>query len=103
SIRAGERALLPAVRRAPLDNLIVADGFSCREQIAQATTRRAIHLAEVLRLAIRQARGAPAVEPEREAALLAGRVRRQALGTAAGLGIAAAGALAAARALRRAP
>ncbi len=103
SIRAGERALLPAVRRAPLDTLIVADGFSCREQIAQATTRRAIHLAEVLRLAIRQARGAPAVEPEREAALLAGRVRRQALGTAAGLGIAAAGALAAARALRRSP
>jgi Fe-S oxidoreductase len=45
----GERALLPAVRRVPDDTIIVADGFSCREQIAQLTGRRAIHLAEVLR------------------------------------------------------
>jgi Fe-S oxidoreductase len=47
----GERVLLPAVRAASPDTLIVADGFSCREQIAQATGRRAIHLAEVLQLA----------------------------------------------------
>ena len=33
----GERVLLPAVRAALPDTLIVADGFSCREQIAQAT------------------------------------------------------------------
>jgi len=44
----GERALLPAVRRAPLETLIVADGFSCREQISQATGRQALHLAQVL-------------------------------------------------------
>ena len=49
SMDVGELALLPAVRRAPDDTIIVADGFSCREQIAQATGRRALHLAELLR------------------------------------------------------
>ena len=44
----GERVLLPAVRRAEQDTLIITDGFSCREQIAQGTSRRAVHLAEVL-------------------------------------------------------
>jgi FAD/FMN-containing dehydrogenase/Fe-S oxidoreductase len=48
----GERILLPAVRRTQQDTLIVSDGFSCREQILQATGRRAIHLAEVMRLAL---------------------------------------------------
>ena len=43
-----ERALLPAVRAADANTLIVTDGFSCREQIAQNTARRAVHLAEVL-------------------------------------------------------
>jgi FAD/FMN-containing dehydrogenase/Fe-S oxidoreductase len=47
----GERVLFPAVRRAAPDALIVADGFSCREQIRQGTGRRAMHLAEVLALA----------------------------------------------------
>jgi Fe-S oxidoreductase len=47
----GERVLLPAVRAAAADTLIVADGFSCREQIRQATGRRAMHLAEVIALA----------------------------------------------------
>src|SRR5262249_50760205 len=41
SMAVGERALLPAVRRAAADTLIIADGFSCREQIAQATGRHA--------------------------------------------------------------
>ena len=44
----GERVLLPAVRTADDDTLIVTDGFSCREQIAQGTGRRAVHVAEVL-------------------------------------------------------
>ena len=48
SMKAGERVLLPAVRDAARDTLIIADGFSCREQIAQATDRRALHLAQVL-------------------------------------------------------
>jgi FAD/FMN-containing dehydrogenase/Fe-S oxidoreductase len=51
SMKVGELVLLPAVRRAGADTLIVADGFSCREQIAQATGRRAVHLAEALQLA----------------------------------------------------
>ena len=35
------------------DTVIVADGFSCQEQISQLTGRRAIHLAEALRMALR--------------------------------------------------
>jgi Fe-S oxidoreductase len=41
SVACGERALLPAVRAAAEDTLIVADGFSCREQISQQTQREA--------------------------------------------------------------
>src|SRR5216683_678166 len=48
----GERVLLPAVRSAAQDTLIVSDGFSCREQIYQATGRRAVHLAEAMRIAL---------------------------------------------------
>jgi Fe-S oxidoreductase len=52
SIAVGELELLPAVRRAPTDALIIADGFSCREQIAQCTDRHALHLAEVIQMAL---------------------------------------------------
>ncbi len=45
---------LPAVRNTPADALIVSDGFSCREQILQATGRQAIHLAEALQLGLRR-------------------------------------------------
>jgi len=48
----GERVLLPAVRQADPEVLIVTDGFSCREQILQATGRRAIHFAEAMQLAL---------------------------------------------------
>jgi hypothetical protein len=44
----GERVLLPAVRAADHDTVVVTDGFSCREQIAQGTSRKALHVAEVL-------------------------------------------------------
>ena len=50
----GERVLLPAVRLTGSDTLIVSDGFSCGEQILQSTGRRAIHLAEVVQLALRR-------------------------------------------------
>ncbi|MDQ2817480.1 MAG: FAD-binding oxidoreductase [Candidatus Eremiobacteraeota bacterium] len=56
SMLAAERVLLPAVRSAPADTLIINDGFSCREQIAQATGRHALHLAEVIKLAIDRGR-----------------------------------------------
>jgi Fe-S oxidoreductase len=47
----GERVLLPAVRSARPETIIVADGFSCREQIRQSTGRTAMHLADLLRSA----------------------------------------------------
>ncbi len=50
----GERVLLPTIRRQPSETLIVADGFSCREQIRQCTGRDALHLAEVLSMAMKQ-------------------------------------------------
>jgi FAD/FMN-containing dehydrogenase/Fe-S oxidoreductase len=53
SQRVGERVLLPAVRRARSDQLVVTDGFSCREQIEQATGRTPVHLAELLQRALR--------------------------------------------------
>lgn len=52
SVAAGERVLLPAVRSAAGDTLIVTDGFSCREQVYQQTGRPAWHLAEVLQLGL---------------------------------------------------
>jgi Fe-S oxidoreductase len=42
------RVLMPAVEEANSETLIVTDGFSCREQIAQLGDRKAMHLAEVL-------------------------------------------------------
>jgi len=44
----GERVLLPAVRAASSDTIVIADGFSCREQIEQGTGRHPVHLADVL-------------------------------------------------------
>lgn len=52
SIACGERVLLPAVRKSAHDTLIIADGFSCREQIRQTTDRHALHLAEVIQMAL---------------------------------------------------
>jgi Fe-S oxidoreductase len=53
SLDIGERVVLPQVRQATADTLVVADGFSCREQIAQGTKRQALHLAEVIQMAKR--------------------------------------------------
>jgi Fe-S oxidoreductase len=52
SMAVGERVLLPAVRAAAPETLVVADGFSCRTQIAAGTGRRALHTAEVLQLGL---------------------------------------------------
>ncbi|MCF6525623.1 FAD-binding and (Fe-S)-binding domain-containing protein, partial [Streptomyces sp. JJ36] len=52
SMDCGEQALLPAVREAGADTLLVADGFSCSTQLADAGTgREALHVAQVMRLA----------------------------------------------------
>jgi FAD/FMN-containing dehydrogenase/Fe-S oxidoreductase len=56
SVQIGERVLLPAVRQASPETLIIADGFSCFQQIEQLTGRRALHIAEVLQMAIQAER-----------------------------------------------
>jgi FAD/FMN-containing dehydrogenase/Fe-S oxidoreductase len=55
SLAIGELELLPAVRKASSDCLIIANGFSCREQIRQTTNRHALHLAEAIQMAARSA------------------------------------------------
>ena len=59
SMAIGERVLLPKVRAAPPGPLLVAQGFSCREQIAQATGREPLHLAQVVRMAMDGRREVP--------------------------------------------
>jgi Fe-S oxidoreductase len=54
SMKIGERVLLPKVRQAPRDTLIVSDGFSCREQIMHGTRRQGMHLSEVIQMALHQ-------------------------------------------------
>ena len=44
----GELVLLPAVRQANKETIILTNGFSCREQIEQETGRKVMHLAELL-------------------------------------------------------
>ena len=53
-MQVGERVLLPRVRQAERETLIISDGFGCRGHISQGTRRRARHVAEVLQLALRQ-------------------------------------------------
>jgi FAD/FMN-containing dehydrogenase/Fe-S oxidoreductase len=52
SVAAAERVLLPAIRAASPHTLIVADGFSCREQVRELSKRQALHTAEVVQLAL---------------------------------------------------
>jgi Fe-S oxidoreductase len=69
SVKAGEQVLLPAVRAAAPDTLIVTDGFSCRSQIRHGSRREALHLAQVARLGLRGAETAPHAYPEHAASL----------------------------------
>ncbi len=52
SLAMGEISLLPAVRAAPADALVVADGTSCRQQIADGTGREAMHVARALAMCL---------------------------------------------------
>jgi hypothetical protein len=52
SVAVAETALLPAVRSAPPDGVLLADGFSCRTQLVHLAGARAQHLAELLADAI---------------------------------------------------
>ncbi|MGO9432965.1 MAG: (Fe-S)-binding protein, partial [Terracidiphilus sp.] len=66
SLKCGERALFPALRKTGLSTLVMADGFSCREQIQQDTPRHALHLAEVMQLAMREGETGRQMYPETE-------------------------------------
>ena len=57
SLKMGELSLLPAVRKAPADALIVADGTSCRHQIHDGSGRDALHVARVLEMSLEAGRG----------------------------------------------
>jgi FAD/FMN-containing dehydrogenase/Fe-S oxidoreductase len=63
SMKVGAQRLLPAVRQTGDDTLVVADGFSCREQIRQGSDRRPLHVAEVARLALARGARPSAAEP----------------------------------------
>src|SRR5438105_696503 len=67
SMQCGEQGLLPKVRELDDDTLVVADGFSCKTQIEEGETgRKALHIAQVLRLAHEHgAAGPPGPKPER--------------------------------------
>ncbi len=52
SLKMGELSLLPAVRKASADALIVADGTSCRHQIHDGADREALHVARVLEMSV---------------------------------------------------
>jgi FAD/FMN-containing dehydrogenase/Fe-S oxidoreductase len=65
SIKCGERNLLPAVRKADSEKLIIASGFSCHEQIVQQTDRQPLHIAEILHLAMTEGTPRPP-EPEKK-------------------------------------
>jgi FAD/FMN-containing dehydrogenase/Fe-S oxidoreductase len=65
SVKAGERVLLPAVRKAEKDTLIITDGFSCHEQVSQLTDRTPLHLSQVLQMALHEpATGSSGAYPE---------------------------------------
>ncbi|MFL5271241.1 MAG: FAD-binding and (Fe-S)-binding domain-containing protein [Anaeromyxobacteraceae bacterium] len=55
SMKMAEESLLPAVRAASADTVVVADGTSCRHQIKDGAAREAVHVAAVLHAAIRSA------------------------------------------------
>jgi Fe-S oxidoreductase len=63
SMDMAELALLPAIRRADANALVVADGTSCRHQIKDGTNRAALHVARVLTMSLDNARSNPTSSP----------------------------------------
>jgi Fe-S oxidoreductase len=66
SMRIGERRLFPAARDADTDTILLADGFSCKTQLQQGTDRRALHTAQVIKMALDHGTGGTphSVRPE---------------------------------------
>jgi FAD/FMN-containing dehydrogenase/Fe-S oxidoreductase len=63
SIKCGERNLLPAVRGINEETIVVANGFSCHEQIVERTEKKPMHIAEVLRMAMQHGTPRPPESP----------------------------------------
>jgi Fe-S oxidoreductase len=80
SMKIGERKLLPKARECAPGTLLVADGFSCREQVEHGAGKLPLHIAQVVQLAIREKKGAP---------LVTTRARRSPRGIALAAGVAA--------------
>ena len=104
SLECGEQALLPAVREATTDTIVVANGFSCKTQIQQGDTgRRALHVAQLMKMAREHGpdgyRGGPPEEPYYE--VRPRPERRPAKAAAVGVGVLAGAAVAARVATRR--
>jgi Fe-S oxidoreductase len=104
SVKVGERKLLPIVRDAGKDTLVIADGFSCKTQIEELTDRRALHTAQVVQMAMEQgAEGVAGPYPEAaypDVTLGNGHKRGHVAAIAAGGALTAAAALAARQARR---
>jgi Fe-S oxidoreductase len=98
SVKIGEHRLLPMVRDAAPETLLIADGFSCKTQVEQLTDRRPLHTAQVIKMALdhgpdgltgaRPERGYPDVQSN-------GHIPARAVAVGAGAAVAAAGAVAA--------
>jgi FAD/FMN-containing dehydrogenase/Fe-S oxidoreductase len=85
SVKVGEQKLLPAVREASPHTLIVTDGFSCASQIEQRSDRHALHLAQVIQMALHEGPNGPAVpRPESRYLESEGRSNGKAVGVAGG-------------------
>jgi FAD/FMN-containing dehydrogenase/Fe-S oxidoreductase len=90
SLHCAEDALLPKIRSAGENALLLADGFSCRHQIEHGTGRTALHLAEALQLALREAGKLPPTATE-AGQNGNGRHLRELAATLAGVGLLAGG------------
>jgi FAD/FMN-containing dehydrogenase/Fe-S oxidoreductase len=101
----GEQRLMPAVRGVDAETIVIADGFSCKTQIEEMTERRAMHTAQVIKMALDRGPAGVVGEPPEQAYPDVrlngdGRVREAAVLGAIAAG---AGAVAGARLLRHRP
>lgn len=74
SVKIGEQSLLPEVRNADQETLIIANGFSCQQQVKQLTDRTPLHIAQVIELAFQQQVRASQSESEMARARLSNNV-----------------------------
>jgi FAD/FMN-containing dehydrogenase/Fe-S oxidoreductase len=105
SVKVAEQKLLPAVRDASAHTMIITDGFSCASQIEQLSDRRALHLAQVIQMAMRTEPNGPAIAPpeahrdEQPQPTARGKAARTAVAACAIAALGGAGALARRRSL----